>query len=164
LDCAPRWFRKAAQFPLGYFHVGADFSAIILRFGAIIPSVKSTAFILASFALLSACTTQPRVQPKSPECLAAIQKGEDRKAKGEEVDLKARESIETDRLKIKNLELDDQIATQQERPAKNRRAIALLKSHIETNETALRLGTELEKTDETLSQSLVDAACQPQAK
>lgn len=114
--------------------------------------------------MLSACATQPRVQPKSPECLAAIQKAEDRKAKSEEVDLKARESIETDRLKIKNLELDDQIATAQGRPAKNQRAIALLKSHIESNETAMRLGVELERADETLSQTLVDAACQPQAK
>jgi uncharacterized protein YaiL (DUF2058 family) len=125
---------------------------------------SSTALILATIALLSACTTQPKIQPKSPECLTAIQKAEDRKAKSEEVDLKTRESIETDRLKIKNLELEDEIAEKQGRPAKNQRAIALLKSHIETNETALRLGAEMERTDETLSQTLIDAACQPQAK
>jgi len=125
---------------------------------------SSLAFVLALIALSSSCATQPKVQPKSPECLTEIQKAEDRKAKSAEADLKERESIETDRLKIKNLELNDQIAVQQGRPAKNRRAIALLKSHIQANETTLRLGAGIEQADETLSQTLVDAACQPQTK
>lgn len=115
---------------------------------------------------LIACTTkaQPPEPQKSPEYLAAIKEGAERKAERERINLETRERMETDRLKVHNLELEDQIATEKGEPPKNRREISLLKNKVEVDEIGLRHDAEAQGSAETLSQSLIDMACAPQPK
>jgi hypothetical protein len=121
----------------------------------------SIATFTAMAFLFSGCTAQSRVQPQSPECLAAVKTAADRKSKWETGDLKIRENIETNRLKLNNLELEDQIRFRQTGLTKNRKAIALLKVKIEVDESSLRLAPDLERSAEATNQILVNAACKP---
>lgn len=125
----------------------------------------SATTLAIAVALFCGCTVKPPpVPPKSPECLAAIQTAAARKAKWETGYLKIKENIETSRLELKNLELENQISLHQTGLRKNKQKIAFLKVHIETNELLLRRAPDEERSSEVIDQWLVDAACKPQAK
>jgi len=129
----------------------------------IISGMKRAVVIAVSLAL-TGCKSKPQVQPqKSPECLAAVKKEADDRAHHDLINQEIKGHIENDRLELKNLELEDQIARHEGRPVKNMVAIALLKNKIETDELSLEHDIDSSPSRDAVSQALINLACNPPA-
>lgn len=114
-------------------------------------------YVIALLILLVGCgPSAQEKKAKSPECLAAKNKAAERKAESESLDAKIRMDNEVSRQRIKNMQLEDQIAELQGRPIKNRKAEAMLETKISTDEMLME-----HKTDNTLiDKILIQQACE----